>query len=116
MRTCARCGSEYEWGVHVTLFADKAGLSKADITATLQDVDDASAMPASELSMLKAVDQLHDDSQIDDAAWAELAQHFTSAQIVEIITLTGSYHTISFTTNALKIELEDFAARFAQYR
>ncbi len=26
-RTCARCGNEYEWGVHVAAFAEAAGLS-----------------------------------------------------------------------------------------
>jgi hypothetical protein len=26
-RACARCGSEYEWGVHVALFAARVGLT-----------------------------------------------------------------------------------------
>jgi hypothetical protein len=33
LRTCARLGSEYEWGVHVSFFGGKAKLSAAD-TAT----------------------------------------------------------------------------------
>lgn len=32
-RTTARCGSEYEWGVHVALFAEVAGLSPTEIAA-----------------------------------------------------------------------------------
>ena len=28
-RTCARCRCEYEWGVHVAFFAERAGLSSA---------------------------------------------------------------------------------------
>ena len=28
-RTCARCGCEYEWGVHVALFAERVGLTSA---------------------------------------------------------------------------------------
>jgi len=32
-RTCARCGCEYEWGVHVAFFAGRVGLSSAQITA-----------------------------------------------------------------------------------
>ena len=35
-----------------------------------------------------------------------------SAQIVELIVLAGFYHTVSFTTNALRIALEPSAARF----
>ena len=26
-RTCARCGCEYEWGVHVAFFAERVGLN-----------------------------------------------------------------------------------------
>ncbi|MFZ6780469.1 carboxymuconolactone decarboxylase family protein [Undibacterium sp. Ji83W] len=116
LRTCARCGSEYEWGVHVTLFAVKAGLSKDDIAATLSDDPAQAALSASEVLLLKAVDELHENSSIADALWAKLEQHFSQEQLLEIISLTGSYHTISFITNAAKVELESFAARFAQYR
>src|SRR4051794_135720 len=35
LRTTARCRSEYEWGVHVTFFAAAAGLSEAQIAATV---------------------------------------------------------------------------------
>src|SRR5437868_9463924 len=34
-RTTARCGSEYEWGVHVALFAERAGLDTAQVRATV---------------------------------------------------------------------------------
>lgn len=116
LRTCARCGSEYEWGVHVTLFAAKAELNKEDIAATLSDEPELTALSASEILLLKAVDELHDCSSITDALWAKLKQHFSQEQILEIISLTGSYHTVSFITNAAKVELESFAARFVQYR
>src|SRR6202020_2867629 len=32
-RTCARCGCEYEWGVHVAFFAERAGLSSDQVTS-----------------------------------------------------------------------------------
>jgi hypothetical protein len=38
-RTCARCGCEYDWGVHVLFFADRVGLTAAQ-TASL-DAGDA---------------------------------------------------------------------------
>ncbi|BBB62765.1 hypothetical protein UNDKW_4492 [Undibacterium sp. KW1] len=116
LRTCARCGSEYEWGVHVTLFAARAGLSREDIAATLCDAPASSALSASEMLLLKVVDDLHETSSITDALWANLEQHFSQAQLLEIISLVGSYHTVSFVTNAARIELETFAARFAQYQ
>ena len=30
-RTCARCGCEYEWGVHVAFFAERVGLSSTAV-------------------------------------------------------------------------------------
>src|SRR6476469_520304 len=32
-RTCARCGCEYEWGVHIAFFADRVALSPAQVTS-----------------------------------------------------------------------------------
>src|SRR4051812_41906570 len=36
LRTCARCGAEYEWGVHVALFAKTAGLEQPQIHASAE--------------------------------------------------------------------------------
>src|SRR5271168_4304952 len=36
-RVCARCGGEYEWGVHIALFAQKAGFAAAEIAATVTE-------------------------------------------------------------------------------
>lgn len=65
LRTCARCGCGYEWGVHHALFARAAGLSAADIAAT-------QAEGGTEL-LLRAADELHDSASISDATWSELA-------------------------------------------
>ena len=35
-RTCARCRCEYEWGVHVAFFAERAGLSSEQVTSLTQ--------------------------------------------------------------------------------
>src|ERR1700741_109741 len=34
-RTCARCGCAYEWGVHVSFFADRVGLTEEQRAATV---------------------------------------------------------------------------------
>lgn len=114
LRTCAGCGSEYEWGVHVALFAQRAGLSKTDIAATLAGAPDS--LPPHEALLLQAVDALHDTSGIPDETWTGLTEHYTEAQLIELIALVGNYHTVSFITNAARIELEAFAPRFADYR
>ena len=100
LRTCARCGCGYEWGVHHALFARAAGLSAADIAAT-------QAEGGTEL-LLRAADELHDRASISDATWSELAAAYRPEQILEIIALCGYYHTISFIANACRVAPEPF--------
>ena len=115
LRTCARCDSEYEWGVHVALFAEKAALSKAAISATLKDSVHVDGLTASERALFEAIDSLHEHSAIPDPLWEKLASHYRTDQIMEILALCGFYHTISFITNATQVELEAFAPRFESY-
>jgi len=35
LRTCALCGAEYEWGVHVAAFSSKAGFTPTQVAATV---------------------------------------------------------------------------------
>src|SRR3954451_22186274 len=47
-RTCALTGCEYEWGVHVTIFADAAHLTTEQVRATVLGGADASWWSESE--------------------------------------------------------------------
>jgi alkylhydroperoxidase family enzyme len=111
-RTCARCGGEYEWGVHIALFAEKAGFGAAEIAATMTQGADAPCWSPRERLIIRLVDQLHDTSTIDDALWDELIRTFEDEQILEFIMLTGFYHTVSFVANATQLPRESYAARF----
>ena len=110
-RVCARCGNEYEWGVHVAAFAEAAGLSDADVRHTVSMPVDPDAWAPHEAALLAMVDALHETSTIDDATWAALAAHYDEAQLVELVMLAGWYHAISFVCNALAVPLETWQAR-----
>jgi len=112
LRTCACCKSEYEWGVHVALFAQRAGLDADMIKATLENQH---GLQGQDALLFEAVDQLHNHAAITDTTWAALSAAYSDEQILEIISLVGYYHTISFITNATQVELESFAPRFADY-
>ena len=109
-RTCARCGCEYEWGVHVAFFAERVGLTPEQVTA-IADGDPA-ALPERERLLVRLVDALHDEARVDDVLWAALRGHFGEEQLVELVAVAGFYHLISFMANALRIPLEPFGARF----
>jgi alkylhydroperoxidase family enzyme len=111
-RTCARCGSEYEWGVHVAFFAERVGLTPEQVAATCGSEASAGAFPDRERLLIRLVDALHDEGRVDDALWAALRAEWTEAQLIELVALAGFYHLISFVTTALRIPPEPYGVRF----
>lgn len=111
-RTCARCGSEYEWGVHVAIFAQRAQLTTEQIAATLAADPDAGPWSRRDRLVLRLADELHDTSAIGEALWSELRGEFSDEQILELILLAGFYHTVAYLTGGLRLPLETNAARF----
>jgi alkylhydroperoxidase family enzyme len=111
-RTTARLGCEYEWGVHIAFFAERAGFTPEHVAANVEDAGDATCWTPEEQSLISVVDDLVDRRTIDDKTWAALAAHFDEAQILEVIALVGYYHTISFLCVGLKLPPESYAARF----
>jgi alkylhydroperoxidase family enzyme len=111
-RTCALNACEYEWGVHVTTFAQAAGLNEAEIRATVHESADASCWSAAERALIVAVDALHMRSTLSDGEFSKLASHYDDAKIFEVILLCGFYRTVSYLANGLRLPLEERAARF----
>jgi alkylhydroperoxidase family enzyme len=112
LRATALCGAEYEWGVHVAAFADKAGLTAAEWAATATGADPGSWSVEDRLA-LELVEQLHAAFKVDDALWTRLAATFSDEQLVELVMLAGQYHGIAMLVNALRVEREPGAPRFA---
>lgn len=111
-RVCARCGAEYEWGVHVTAFAEAAGFSREQTAAIANpERDDASLTPRDRL-LVQLVDELHDTSHVSDGLWRELAGTWSDAQCIELLMLAGWYHAISYVCNGAQVPLEPWSARF----
>lgn len=113
-RTCALNGCEYEWGVHVAVFANAAGLTEHDVAATVLSSADAACWSHAEQALIAAVDALHARSRLDDDEFATLRQHYDEAQVLEIILLAGFYRTVAYVVGALDLPLEPKAARFPQ--
>ncbi len=111
-RTTARLGCEYEWGVHVALFADRVALDADQIAALVYGPADTACWTGDEQALLAVVDDLVDHRTITAPTWTALATHFDETQILETIALVGYYHTISFLCRGLELPLETHAARF----
>jgi alkylhydroperoxidase family enzyme len=88
LRTCARAGCWYEWGIHAEAFAGLVGL-------TPEQVDATAAEGATDL-LTEATDELHDHSRWSDRTWRALRERYTDEQLVELLVLAGWYRMISY--------------------
>ena len=106
-RVTARCGADYEWGVHIAVFADKAGLTDDQVRslASGDHRDDCWADPA-DRAVLAAVDGLHDDHDLDDSTWQALVAAVGEDGALDVILVAGWYHAISYAVRALRLPLE----------
>ena len=116
-RTCARCGCEYEWGVHVAFFAARADLDAAQVTSlTHGGPADPCWVEERERQLIRLVDELHDSSDVSDALWQELRSQYDEAALLDLLLLCGWYHAISFTARAARVPLESGAPTFDSVR
>jgi alkylhydroperoxidase family enzyme len=113
-RVCARCGCEYEWGVHARVFGLAAGLDEAQLAAIVTEGPENACWSESDRLLIRMVDELHETGTISDALWPYLPQHWSDQQLLDLIALAGQYHSISFLANALRVPLESWAPRFTR--
>jgi alkylhydroperoxidase family enzyme len=111
-RTCARTGCEYEWGVHVTTFAEPAHLTEEQVRATVLGGATDACWSKEEQALIAAVDALHERATLSEGEFKALSAHYDDTKIFEIILLCGFYRTVSYLANALALPLEEKAARF----
>lgn len=116
-RVCARCGCEYEWGVHVLVFAGKAGLTEDEVASlTWGGAEDPCWTGERERLVISCVDALHDTSDLDDELWARLAAVFSQEQRLDLLLLSGWYHAIAFAARSTRLPPEPGTPRFADYK
>ena len=104
LRTGWHCHSVYEWGQHA-IIGRQAGLTDDELRR-IQAGPDAPGWDAFDATLLRAADELHDDSCISDTTWRALARHYDERQLVEIPMLVGHYHLVAFTLNTLGVQRE----------
>lgn len=116
-RTTARCGAEYEWGIHIAFFAAKVGLDDAQVTSLVHGTPaDACWTDPADRAVLAAVDALHDRSDLDDAEFAELVAAIGEEATIDLMLLCGWYHSISFVARATRLPSEPGTPTFESVR
>jgi alkylhydroperoxidase family enzyme len=111
-RTCVLTRCEYEWGVHIAIFAEAAHLTDEQVRATALGKADAACWSVAEQALISAVDALHHRATLSNAEFEALSAHYDDAKVFEIILLCGFYRTVSYLANGLALPLEEKAVRF----
>jgi len=112
LRTCALCGAEYEWGVHVATFGSKATWTEEQIHSTVHGRPEDTCWSGEERSVFRLADQLHATSGVDEEVWQEVSSSFAPEQLIELVMLAGLYHAVSFMVNAFGVQHEQSAPKF----
>jgi alkylhydroperoxidase family enzyme len=104
LRTTWRCGCDFLWESHVRA-GMKVGLSLEEAERTSVGAGAPGWSPL-DAALLRAVDELFEDSCITDATWNVLADALADEQLIEVVMLVGFYLLNCFSVNSLGIQLD----------
>jgi hypothetical protein len=68
---------------------------------------DAEGWHSFDAALLRAADELHNDSFISDDTWGALSQRFNTQQMIDVIFAVGQYHIVSMALNSLGVQLDE---------
>jgi len=111
-RVTAACGAEYEWGVHVSVYAAKAGLTDDQVQSLVTGGPDDECWADEDRVLIRMCDRLHATCDVDDELWSELVAQHSDEAILELLLLAGTYRTVSYLVKGLRLPLERGARRF----
>jgi alkylhydroperoxidase family enzyme len=101
LRTAWRCGADFMWAMHNEIGL-RCGLTQEEVER-VADGPDHSAWTPGEGAVLRSMDELHDHSRIGDPTWKVLAGMYNNSQLIELITLAGSYHVMAYMMGAVGV-------------
>ncbi|MGY5128971.1 carboxymuconolactone decarboxylase family protein [Streptomyces nigrescens] len=101
---------------HYARFAPRVGLTAAHISSLTHGTSaDACWTTERDRLLLDAADALHTHHDIDDTLWERLSAEFSPEQLLDLLTLCGWYHAISFTARATRLTPEPDAPKFHDF-
>ena len=98
------CQSAYEWGQHV-LIGKNSGLTDEEI-ARIKEGADAPGWSEHDRLIIKATDELKNDSFISDETWAGLKKTWSDQQMMDLVFTCGQYNLVSMALNSFGVQLD----------
>ncbi len=104
LRTGWLCRSEYEWGQHAVI-GRAAGLTDPELRR-ITEGPDAPGWSPFDAALLRAADELRQDSFIGDATWQTLSERYDTRQLMDVVFTVGQYTLVSMALNTLGVQLD----------
>lgn len=98
-------GCDYEFDHHVHL-ARRAGVTAADIDRVVAGPE-ADGWTPREQAVLRAVQGLHDQRDLDDATWDALRGHLSERDVLELVFLVGHYEMLATAIATLRVQPDE---------
>lgn len=106
LRVAAVRRAEYEWAQHVVLGGD-AGLTPAEIDRVAEGPA-AEGWSALDRAMVRAVDELLADAEVQDDTWAALVDGgLGDRQCMDLVFTVGTYDVLAMAMRSFGVELDD---------
>ena len=104
LRTGWRCRAEYEWGQHVVI-GKACGISDEEILRITEGPDTPGWEPF-DATLLRAADELHDDSFLSEGTWTALGRRYSTQQVMDAVFTVGQYTLVSMALNSFGVQLD----------
>lgn len=101
LRVAHRTNCAYEWTHHVG-FAAAQGLTEDDIVA----IQNGTTADEFDRSIVDAVDELLEKSDLSDPTWAILSEHLTEHQRMDLVFTIGGYSLLAMAFNTFGVTPE----------
>lgn len=97
------CQSDYEFAQHARI---GKGIGMTDEEIARLRTHDTSGWSQHEQLLVRATDQLHEQSMIDDATWLGLAKTYDQRQMMDLVFTVGQYNLVSMALNSFGVQLD----------
>ena len=102
--------SEYEYAAHVRV-GRGVGMTDEDLAMILAGPD-APGSDAEKRALIRATDELYEDTVISDATWAALDSFLDDRQLIDVLVAAGGYWSTSMLINSAGVQLDANMADF----
>jgi len=106
LRVTGWCRNALEWTLRVHFFADEAGLTEAQLKASVYGPADDPCWNENDRLLIRLADELNETASISDTFWPEVGAAFSDEAILQLILLVGHYRTNSYVSVGLQIPVE----------